>query len=349
MENSHIRRRGSVVASIEECIDGFCPVKFFSDEQKWEEEKASEQLVYIPDKDMRLKFYKRPSDGSICDFLATITTNKKDSDGDILETEGAELDGASPLLWQHSWMMPIGKVLGVVEHTKSRLSARCSIADTELGRDAVKLLRMDALRISHGFEPTEFEPFKDGGWHIKKFNIFEVSLVSIPANTDAVVHAFEEKSFESQFMNGWVKKLKGPKIHKVDVDVSALNEDVDSHLETLREKGGRTISKQNESHIKEAIADLDEAMGMEAPRGCKALIGSAKGRCTSVLASVTPAEDDEHKSIKDIGVALLKNMSNATYEDIEWLRAILDSKAGPLAAEKERELMQQIFNTGEQE
>src|SRR5690606_36943551 len=63
-----------------------------------------------------------------------------------------------------------------------------------------------ALRISHGFDPEEFEPLEKGqGWHVLKYHIFEVSLVSVPANVDAVIELFGDDKLHCPAVKSWAQ------------------------------------------------------------------------------------------------------------------------------------------------
>ena len=169
---------------------------------------------------------KDVGDKSLMKFENILTTKNTDRDGDDLDPKGAEVDPKAPLLWQHLPDAPIGKMVKVLEQNENFVKTACAIADTALGHDAATLVEFGALRISHGFKPKEFEPKgnkADGedGWNIRKYEVMEISLVSIPANTGAVITAFEKgklahplaKSF-AQALNagrpkfvtgGWVK------------------------------------------------------------------------------------------------------------------------------------------------
>jgi HK97 family phage major capsid protein/HK97 family phage prohead protease len=150
-------------------------------------------------------------DGIAAEFTAVVTTAKEDRDHDILEPAGAVLDSQMPLLWQHDPAQPIGKYVGTVQHDAESVVAKYQVADTPLGRDAAALLKLGVLRISHGFRPLEYEPRKGGsgggGFHIKRFEMVETSLVSIPSNTDAQVLTLSAKSFETPAVRQWVKGL----------------------------------------------------------------------------------------------------------------------------------------------
>lgn len=145
-------------------------------------------------------------------FENIVTTPRKDRDGDILRTEGAEIDKAMPLLWHHMLPMPIGKMLKVLQHNKQLLKVATAVADNELGNDAAALVEFGALRISHGFRPIKFEMLPRSGddlpgFDFQKFEIMEESLVSVPSNVDAAILAFSRGKLHSPMGKSFGKHL----------------------------------------------------------------------------------------------------------------------------------------------
>lgn len=125
-------------------------------------------------------------------FRHVLTTPRKDRDGDILRSEGAELDPKMLLLWQHVHTLPIGKVIGTVKHDSESVEVVSAIVDmNELCHDAAVMIENDMARFSHGFRAKEWDSIKDdkgnevGGFDITKYEIMEASVVSIPSNKDA--------------------------------------------------------------------------------------------------------------------------------------------------------------------
>ena len=128
-------------------------------------------------------------------FRHILTTPRKDRDGDILRTQGAKPDPKMPLLWQHVHTLPIGKVLGIAEHNSKKLSLYTAVVDINaLSQDAAVMIENKMGRFSHGFRAIEFEEVKadpnqgkptGAGFDVKKFEVLEASLVSVPSNVDA--------------------------------------------------------------------------------------------------------------------------------------------------------------------
>lgn len=207
------------LGDIQPCLSGggICPSKVFgtasADAWKKELAAADSRLTYcdagMADGEYLQKSIRDGSDitpGAILEYDSVLSTTRKDRDGDILESGGLDIDTKMPDLWQHIQVSPIGKHVSVLKQTDDLVICRFAIADTELGRDAATLTRFGALRKSHGFKPTEFEPVEiiksaDGkdivrGWHVKRAAVLEGSLVSIPSNVDGNVLRVYEKEFD---------------------------------------------------------------------------------------------------------------------------------------------------------
>lgn len=201
--------------SIEGCFDGgFCPTKLFSaaSQEQWAAalKEAENQLTFthadltIAEDRIEKEVSDRPN--LLMAFECTITTPRRDRDKDVLMTAGFNLDPKAPLLWQHISLQPLGPQLGSAK-SKDRLRGRFGISDTELGNDTAVLIEDGALRISHGFIPTEFEPLEDEGWLFKAGEIYEVSVVSVPSNLDAVIENFVRNKLRNSGVRAWAKSL----------------------------------------------------------------------------------------------------------------------------------------------
>ncbi len=85
-------------------------------------------------------------------------------------------------------------------------------------------MKLGALRISHGFRPLDFQPIggKGNGVHVKSWEMYEVSLVSIPSNVDAVITAFNSNKFTSTTIKSWASTLQ-PTQQKETKEMSTPN------------------------------------------------------------------------------------------------------------------------------
>lgn len=218
------------LAGLGPCLnDDTCAATFFdlgsvADWQKALKDSES-KLVYRHPKMERLDLKENqklldgmklgPTPGACLDFAFVLTTTDKDRDGDVLESKGGILDMAMPGLWQHIPLQPIGKLTGLLKQSDKKIVTTGAIMDFPLGRDAAQLVEFGALRISHGFRPLEFEPLEQSkddagkaGWHVKRFEIMEWSLVSIPSNQNAVVLALSRGKLHHPLVKGWAEMLR---------------------------------------------------------------------------------------------------------------------------------------------
>ena len=176
-------------------------------------EKAAKTLVYSnPDMELEEKLtdqYGRAKNGrmpsglelpknTLMVFSHILTSSRKDRDGDVLHSEGMECDPKMLLLWQHVHTLPIGKMLAELEKNTKRIRLISCIVDlNETSHDSAVMIDNGMGRFSHGFRALEFDKVKasdvddkakeerEGGFEIKRGEIMEESLVSVPANVDA--------------------------------------------------------------------------------------------------------------------------------------------------------------------
>lgn len=190
-------------------LKGLDAAKFGVSAEDWKKEleSASKRFTFCHE-DFETKGFKdgeAATEGALLTFDGVCTTKAKDRDGDVVESGGLVIDTKMPLLFSHLQQSPVGKHLSLIEQNEHSWSSHWGIAGTELGKDCAILVKFGALRLSIGFQPTEFEPLaieKDSaggqyvkGWHIKRAQVFETSLVAIPANAQANIFATYEKEF----------------------------------------------------------------------------------------------------------------------------------------------------------
>jgi len=130
-------------------------------------------------------------------FRHVLTTSRRDREGDVLRSDGAVVDPKMLLLWQHVPVNPIGKYLATVQQDRDRLVVLSAVVDiSPLSHDAAVMIENGMGRFSHGFRALEWEAIRERGengeefltgYDVKRFEILEESLVSVPANPDAEV------------------------------------------------------------------------------------------------------------------------------------------------------------------
>lgn len=221
--SSHgIRTAAGYVQTLLDCSAGMCPdvparVKTLK--------RANNTLVYGNDETVVIKAVTGKPKGAKADqpaesgapepilsFDLRATSSKRDRDGDYLHPEGARVDPRLPLLWQHNPVQPIGKMMKFYSQDKNEVLMNAGIYDTPLGQDAAYLAKCGVLRFSHGFRPLKYAPLPgatedDPGFEVFEYEMMELSLVSVPSNTDAEILGFTKGVFKSPEMKAFGQKM----------------------------------------------------------------------------------------------------------------------------------------------
>lgn len=122
------------------------------------------------------------------------TTPRLDRAGDIVEPLGISFKNPMPLLWQHKHDKPVGTVTFDTPTSDgvTFVAELPVINEAGLLRDrieeawqSVKAGLVSAVSI--GFRPLEYAFLDEGGVRFTKTEVYELSLVTIPAQPDAVI------------------------------------------------------------------------------------------------------------------------------------------------------------------
>ncbi len=128
------------------------------------------------------------------------STPTVDKIGDVVDPMGARFKTPMPLLWQHIAAKPVGLVTFAKPTSKGiPFSAELPIVAEEGSLktridEAIHSLKYNLVSaVSIGFTAVEgaFERMKNGGLRFNEWNWHELSLVTIPANADAVITAIK--------------------------------------------------------------------------------------------------------------------------------------------------------------
>ena len=210
-------------------------------------------------KTFELKF-KASDDGIIEGYFSTYDETP-DSYGDIIKpgafTETIEKREASghpfPLCFNHDFSSIIGAV-DSVEDTEKGPFIKAHFLDTQLAQDVRKMLQSGAIyQFSFAYDvlgwerPTDAQQ-KQGIFNIlTKLEVFEISVVTVPANQNAVVT--EVKSVEPE-------TKQGRRNRKADEEV--IRNCIKS-LESLLDDGGEDKPAEDEAKSAEPIVEVNEA------------------------------------------------------------------------------------------
>lgn len=141
------------------------------------------------------------------------TTPETDRMGDIVDPMGAKFARSIPLLWQHQHDKPVGSA-EFGKATKSGIPFTASIAkiaDAGPLKDLVDMawqaVTSKLVRgVSIGFRALEYSFMDAGGIRYSETEIYELSLVTIPANASATIQTV--KAYDAGRLDGAVKLIR---------------------------------------------------------------------------------------------------------------------------------------------
>lgn len=128
------------------------------------------------------------------------STPTTDRQGDVVDPMGAKFKTPMPLLWQHNHDKPIGTVT-FAEPTKKGIPFKAELPKIkEAGNlkdrvdEAIQSMKYGLVNaVSIGFRAIEgaYEYMDNGGILFKEWEWYELSAVTIPANSEAVISAIK--------------------------------------------------------------------------------------------------------------------------------------------------------------
>ena len=138
-------------------------------------------------------------------FTAVASSEVEDRQGEVVKQSGWDLKNFKKnpiLLYMHDHTKPIGKATRVwLDKATNKLMFKGFISEATEELRGYKQLMADGIlnSFSVGFRPTEMD-----GNQITKSELFEISLVSVPANPEArllAVKSLENAGFDSKVIN----------------------------------------------------------------------------------------------------------------------------------------------------
>lgn len=127
-------------------------------------------------------------------------TPSTDRDDDILEPMGAAFVLPIPLLWQHNHNHPIGEVIQATVTEKGIEIVAKLVKIDEKGKlkdrldEAWQSIKSGLVKcLSVGFKIKEYNYLENSwGLYIKEWEWYELSVVTVPANGDAVITSVKQ-------------------------------------------------------------------------------------------------------------------------------------------------------------
>lgn len=196
-------------------------------------------------------------------ITGTATTPTPDRMGDIVEPLGVTFakDGV-PLLWQHRSSEPVGRVK-FSKPTKDGVEFTAKLPKVEEpGRlkdrvdEAWQSVKLRLVRgVSIGFRAIEYAFMDDGGIRFIASEIMELSLVTIPANTDAMIETIKALDAPSLAASGISDSRPIPPASR---EVTTLKKA--TTMRTIQEQIDGFVAKRG-AHVARMKAIMDAADG----------------------------------------------------------------------------------------
>lgn len=121
-------------------------------------------------------------------LVGTATSAATDRMGDIVRPDGAKYQMPLVLLFAHDHAKPIGSVTEA-RTTNGKIVVKAKLAEGAKDANEVwSLLQAGVpLALSIGFRALETKPLSGGGIEFTSWDWYELSVVSVPANSDAQI------------------------------------------------------------------------------------------------------------------------------------------------------------------
>lgn len=273
-------------------------------------------------------------DARVIEGIASTPT--PDRMGDIVEPDGAEFSVPMPLLWQHNSSQPVGHVTWA-KVAKDGIAFRAKIFQIEepLGlrnrlEEAWQSVKSGLVRgVSIGFRSLSHEFMASGGIRFAEWEWMELSLVTIPANSEATINTI--KSLDQNFRRAAlgqqritiisprsgqpvksgdpVMKTFKEKIAELEKEIGPKRARMEAIMKAALEDDDRELSAEEQEEfdeltgeVKEAQAKLDRLKQIDGSAvTAKAVAGDTSVRGSQARATV-PAEP-KVKLEKGIGFA----------------------------------------------
>jgi len=223
--------------------------------------------------------------------------------------------------------LPIGKVTDYLIDERGLL-IEAVIANTDKGQEVKKLIELDILRgFSIGFNIKNIEWGANGApSKITDLELIEISVVSSPANTEAVIEQAQAKGITIKALSpegigkgviimSDLKKIEdslanqGAKVKEVEVTVSEVQSKVDAHERLMKQIQETNSDKtKSEAEIRQTIdkvsADVIKSIG-----DIRSELQVLKSRKTFGVSGAMPIKN--HKDALQRSDAELKNILGA--------------------------------------
>lgn len=234
----------------------------------------------------------KAADDDSREIVGIASTPTPDRTGDIVEPDGIEYKLPVPLLWQHDSLQPIGEVYAI-KLTKLGIEIKARLvkldAPSQLAarlEEAWASIKSGLVRgLSIGFKAIEYAFNDEGGIRFLKWELLELSAVTIPANAEASITAVKNLDLQTLLASSGAKEVQTVKAtpaavavkkskpvkHSPKEKVMSTQTQIKNFKATLAEKkearaallakagdAGETMNAEDQTAFDELTADIVE-------------------------------------------------------------------------------------------
>jgi HK97 family phage prohead protease len=225
-------------------------------------------------KDFKFQFKDVAEDGTFTGMAAVY--NNVDLGGDVIEPGAfaktiADNGGEVPILWQHDSREPIG--MGKVTDGPEGLKIEGTLftAESDVARKAHGLMKRGVLKgLSIGYDAVQ-KTIDNGVRYLKELKLWEVSTVTFPMNTRALVSGVKNDADlleeAAKALNERVEEIKAGRTlseasrNRLQASMDSMKQAMD-HISALMTEDGKSAATQHdvEPGLHSAIDSLDATL-----------------------------------------------------------------------------------------
>ena len=284
------------------------------------------------------KFVEEADDGSV-NIKGYASTNDTDRAGDVIEKEAWEKGGLDNytnnpvVLFNHDYNRPIGRATGLETDDRGlRITANIS----KSAGDVTNLVKEGILRaLSVGFRVKDADYIEEtDGLKISDAELFEVSVVSVPANqaaTFSVAKSFDTQSEYDEWKKQFVKITEAAKPQDTDDSLSSRNNEMSEKTEDFNlEEFAKKVASETAAKIAMQQAEVKAAEQADAEKAAEeqavqeAELESKKAEVKAIVEAGTSGAEEL--------VSELEKRVNDKYDNVE---EVVDSLKAELKEKSE--------------
>ena len=284
------------------------------------------------------KFVEEADDGSV-NIKGYASTNDTDRAGDVIEKEAWEKGGLDNytnnpvILFNHDYNRPIGRATGLETDDRGlRITANIS----KSAGDVTNLVKEGILRaLSVGFRVKDADYIEEtDGLKISDAELFEVSVVSVPANqaaTFSVAKSFDTQSEYDEWKKQFVKITEADKPQDTDDSLSSRKNEMSKNTEDFNlEEFAKKVASETAAKIAMQQAEVKAAEKADAEKAAEeqavqeAELESKKAEVKAIVEAGTSGAEEL--------VSDLEKRVNDKYDNVE---EVVDSLKAELKEKSE--------------